>query len=207
MRLDGRRPVEHEGETYMWGTTVMDFVRWGMRGAVPRFLNPDQPNFMQRADERVRFEVCADATERTDPRVYRADISGIRHPDAEFIAAARSDIPFLAFALETLARTSEGGTDDYAIADGLLRNLPSDEVRRVFGALLDAYTNVRMYDRLEDEAEVAKHRQAAEVIARSAVSADKAAATGEVVGWAAGYYDNQRRPFTVVRADDQAPRR
>lgn len=112
-----------------------------------------------------------------------------------------------AFALETLARTSEGGTDDYAIADGLLRNLPSDEVRRIFGLLLDAYTNVRMYDRLEDDAEVSKHRKAAEVLARAAVTADKTAATGEVVGWAAGYYDNQCRPRTVVRAGDLAPRR
>jgi O-methyltransferase involved in polyketide biosynthesis len=112
-----------------------------------------------------------------------------------------------AFALETLAHTSEGGTDEYAIADGLLRNLPADEVRRIFGQLLDAYANVRMFVELDDKAEAQKHREAAEVIARAAVAADKTAATGEVLGWAAGYYDNRRAPFTVVRADDLTPRR
>jgi hypothetical protein len=34
------------------------------------------------------FEVCPSATDRTDPRVYRANVTGIRHPDAVFIAAA-----------------------------------------------------------------------------------------------------------------------
>jgi hypothetical protein len=48
----------------------------------------------------VVFEVAPGATDRADPRVYRADIAGIRHPDAEFIAAARSDVPRLLAAVE-----------------------------------------------------------------------------------------------------------
>lgn len=47
------------------------------------------------------YEVCPDATSRTDPRVYREDISGIRHPDAEFIAAAPQYVSYL---LAELAR-------------------------------------------------------------------------------------------------------
>lgn len=38
------------------------------------------------ARERVMFEVAPTATHREDPRVYRADIVGIHHPDAEHIA-------------------------------------------------------------------------------------------------------------------------
>jgi len=40
----------------------------------------------------VTFQVAPDATDRSDPRVYRADITGIRHPDAEFIAHSRQDL-------------------------------------------------------------------------------------------------------------------
>lgn len=38
------------------------------------------------------FEVCPDATERNDQRVYRGDLVGIRNPDADFIAHARQDV-------------------------------------------------------------------------------------------------------------------
>lgn len=41
-----------------------------------------------KARDRVVYEVAPDATSRDDPRVYRADVVGIRHPDAEFMAAA-----------------------------------------------------------------------------------------------------------------------
>ena len=41
------------------------------------------------------FEVAPDAVDREDPRVYRADIVGLRHPDAEFIANARADVDTL----------------------------------------------------------------------------------------------------------------
>ncbi len=76
--------------------TVMDFVRAGMQEAVPRF---NRAGFMYRADGRYRggedmpiFEVCPYALRRDDPRVYRGDIIGLRHPDAEFMACARQDI-------------------------------------------------------------------------------------------------------------------
>lgn len=47
----------------------------------------------------VIYEVAPNATERNDPKVYRADIVGIRHPDAELIAAAPSLIRQLCDAL------------------------------------------------------------------------------------------------------------
>jgi hypothetical protein len=64
-------------------TNVMDFTRWGMHGARPRF-NVD--NFMQDADTMVEWEVCKDATRADDPRLYRHDVTAIKHPDATFIA-------------------------------------------------------------------------------------------------------------------------
>ena len=38
------------------------------------------------AREHVAYEVAPQARSREDPNVYRADVVGIRHPDAEFIA-------------------------------------------------------------------------------------------------------------------------
>ncbi|MGE0541246.1 MAG: hypothetical protein AB7R89_13820 [Dehalococcoidia bacterium] len=89
--------------------TVMDFVRAGMQEAVPRF---NRNGFMYRADGRHRggedmpiFEVCPEATDRKHPRVYRGDIIGLRHPDAEFMACARQDIDdLLAYIAELEAR-------------------------------------------------------------------------------------------------------
>lgn len=79
---------------------VMDCARWGMQQARPRFANPERfrsdgrlvGSWMQDAEQFAIFQVCPDATSRDDPRVYRGDIIGLRHPDAEFIAAARQDI-------------------------------------------------------------------------------------------------------------------
>ncbi len=54
------------------------------------------------------YEVAPEATSREDPRVYRADITGIRHPDAVFIARARQDVARLTSAVErVLAIASE----------------------------------------------------------------------------------------------------
>ncbi len=47
------------------------------------------------ARDLVVYEVAPDATTRDDPNVYRADITDIRHPDAELIAAARTAVPEL----------------------------------------------------------------------------------------------------------------
>lgn len=70
--------------------SIMDFARWGMQSARPRFLI--EKFFMKDADDLAVFEVCRTATTRADRRVYRGDIVGFRHPDAEFIAAARQDV-------------------------------------------------------------------------------------------------------------------
>jgi len=43
----------------------------------------------------VVFEVAPDATDREDPRVYRADVVGIRHPVAVFLEHAKADIDHL----------------------------------------------------------------------------------------------------------------
>ena len=45
---------------------------------------------MKPASDLAVFEVCREATTRSDPRVYRADIVDVRHPDAAFIATARN---------------------------------------------------------------------------------------------------------------------
>jgi hypothetical protein len=57
------------------------------------------------------FEVAPNATDREDPAVYRADITGIRHPDAAFIAASREDVRRLLRVVEAvrdLCRDTDG---------------------------------------------------------------------------------------------------
>ena len=56
-------------------------------------------------DPRV-YEVAPNATSREDPDVYRADVVGIRHPDAEYIAAVSPDV-VLAL-LDEIARLKRG---------------------------------------------------------------------------------------------------
>lgn len=59
------------------------------------------------------FEVCREATNRADSRVYRADVVGIRHPDAEFIAYSRRDVSDLvALARDVLAVVEKYKWDD-----------------------------------------------------------------------------------------------
>lgn len=63
------------------------------------------------ARELVTFQVAPNATDRSDPRVYRADITGIRHPDAEFIEHSRQDLARLlaiAEAVAALCRDTDG---------------------------------------------------------------------------------------------------
>jgi len=68
--------------------TVMDFTRWGMQDARPRFTDGDR--FM--VHPQTVYQVAPAATRRDDPRVYRGDIIDIRHPDAQLIAHAPQDI-------------------------------------------------------------------------------------------------------------------
>ena len=75
---------------------VMDFVRWGMHSAAPRFLD-DESLMMQSAKDLVVYEVARnqglpDETPSNDPRVYRQDIVDVRHPNARFLAAANPEV-------------------------------------------------------------------------------------------------------------------
>jgi hypothetical protein len=92
MRLSWMRPG--------WGqTSVMDFVRQGMRGAQPRFA--DDQVMMRKAEDLAVLEVP-----------YREDIVAIDHPDARWIAAASPDVvlALLARIDELTAALTEGAT-------------------------------------------------------------------------------------------------
>lgn len=71
---------------------VMSFGRWGMQGATPMFRAAPDDWFMRPAHENAIYEVAPAATSRNDPKVYRADVVGFRHPDAVFIAHSRQDV-------------------------------------------------------------------------------------------------------------------
>lgn len=94
---------------------VMSFRRWGMQSAQPTFATgrtwktSPQSMFdfghvgsMELASRLARYEVSPDAPDRTHPSVYRADLNGIKHPDAEFIAHARQDVDDLIAEVERL---------------------------------------------------------------------------------------------------------
>lgn len=125
---------------------VMAFYRWGMRDATPAFQGAD--HVMHNAEEYVQYEVAPDATDKADERLYRHDFQGLRHPDAELIAAA----PDLAFTVEQQARRLEalealfsGGPDTSCRttwrAEGLAIapvnvecvEVPMDDLRAAFG--------------------------------------------------------------------------
>jgi hypothetical protein len=83
---------------------VMRFVRWGTQSAQPMFqpLPIGAHSAMVKATEVPIFEVAPTATDRKDSRVYRGDLIGLRHPDADFIARARDDVPYLLDRLATV---------------------------------------------------------------------------------------------------------
>lgn len=85
--LEARREVEDALDDYLtdpYGEPIRDDR-----------LSFNVDGIMRYARDMPVYEVCPDATERTDRRVYRADVVGVRHPDAEFIAAARADVDTL----------------------------------------------------------------------------------------------------------------
>jgi hypothetical protein len=96
------------------GQFVMTFQRFGMQSAQPAFADGRtwKPNPTSEWDFRsgrltparnlVIYEAAPDATSRQDKRVYRADVAGIRHPDAEFIAHSREDITRLLAIIDEL---------------------------------------------------------------------------------------------------------
>ena len=88
---------------------VMGFRRWGLQSAQPTFCidrtwkpNPQSSDDFgydgwiasahELASRIVRYEVAPNAVSRDDSRVYRADLIGIKNPDAEFIAHSRKDV-------------------------------------------------------------------------------------------------------------------
>jgi hypothetical protein len=75
--------VETDWLTDQWGEPMKD-ERMAFYGEPGPFYHD--------ARELAIFAVCPEATDRSDPRVYRADITGLRNPNAVFIAAARQDI-------------------------------------------------------------------------------------------------------------------
>lgn len=76
----------------MQGPDVLRFHRSGMNGGRPWFCGIPERFFIQDSRPLAIYQACKDATDRNDPRVYRGDIVGFRHPDAEFIAHARKDV-------------------------------------------------------------------------------------------------------------------
>jgi hypothetical protein len=79
---------------------VMDFVRWGMSGAQPRFqvaLNGgDDSGIMRSIGEMAKNEEVSKPAVIFGPLfevAYRRDFIGIGHPDAQFLAHASTDIP------------------------------------------------------------------------------------------------------------------
>ncbi|WBQ02991.1 hypothetical protein [Kribbella sp. CA-293567] len=67
--------------------------QWGNPHREARLAFSDTENLLAMdARNLAIFEVCPAATTRDDRRVYRADIIGVRHPDAEFIAHSRQDV-------------------------------------------------------------------------------------------------------------------
>jgi hypothetical protein len=104
-----------------WGRcTVMDFTRWGMQSAQPRFS--DQGSMMHDASGMAVWEVNRVATNPKDPSLYRHDVVGIRHPDAEFIAAAREAVPALLADNQRLRDGIEALADTVDGDDGVAHN-------------------------------------------------------------------------------------
>lgn len=60
-----------------------------------RLAFADERHFLVDAAQLAVYEVAPKATDPDDPKVYRRDIVGFRHPTAEFLSHARDDIAYL----------------------------------------------------------------------------------------------------------------
>lgn len=115
----------HSGRRY-----VMDFTRWGMRGAQPRF-HPGR-GIMVDAKDLLKFEVgdrsvVGMEAARKDGSVYRYDVHGIDCADARLIASA----PDLLEALEHIAAPRDCGCSPTCQCDS------ADNLRVEIDALKD----------------------------------------------------------------------
>lgn len=99
----------HSGRRY-----VMDFVRWGINGAQPRF-QPERGG-MVKAKDLLQFEVGDQSivgmnAARKDGSVYRYDIRGINSADAYLIAASPELLAACRCALGHLTGNMDGDMD------------------------------------------------------------------------------------------------
>lgn len=104
----------HGGRRY-----VMDFTRWGMRGAQPRF-QPRERGGMVDAKDLLQFEVgdydvVGVDQARKNTSVYRLDVEGIDCADARLIAAAPDLLAAAKAVRDAIYR------DDHAAAEELLQ--------------------------------------------------------------------------------------
>ncbi|MGP9488912.1 ead/Ea22-like family protein [Glutamicibacter sp. BW80] len=134
---------------------VMDFERWGMQGAVPRFLDDDSL-MMETAKDLMVYEVARnqnlpDDTPRNHPKVYRADVVDVRHPNARFMAAAN---PETVLALITRLEQAEENLESALEANKRWAHRSSRERSELFKAE-QAVARVRELA-LESQAEVAQ---------------------------------------------------
>ena len=88
--------------TQFWGRHfVMQFARWGMNGAQPVFRSPLPPDDSERAEGRPAPAIMRTLSELVDAdngfltADHNGEIVAVGHPDAVFIAAARTDVPRL----------------------------------------------------------------------------------------------------------------
>lgn len=81
---------------------VLTFWRWGMQNAKPVFSDNAKCLLLPDTEDRLIYQVCPDATSHEDPRVYRQTISGVRHPDAEFMVHSRQDVDDLLAHIDAL---------------------------------------------------------------------------------------------------------
>lgn len=101
-----RSYTDEEIEEHVEAEWLID--SWGepMKDERMAFYGEPGP-FYHDARELAIFAVCPEATDRSDPRVYRADITGLRNPNAVFIAAARQDVDDLLAEIDRLRVGSE----------------------------------------------------------------------------------------------------
>lgn len=102
----------HSGRIY-----VLDFVRWGMQDAQPRFRWPVG------ADAGIMYSLAKMPSE-CGPRFeveYRRDFAGINHPDAELITYYRTAAPLLVGEVERLRAEVERLTRDRDRLAGYVR--------------------------------------------------------------------------------------
>lgn len=104
---------------------IMRFVRWGMHGAQPTFQNPD-PDGWGTVDAKDLAVL---------ERSYRGEIATIEHPDAQFIAHARQDIPALLAVADAVAKAAEWSGTGRARGGSKVRVLYIDDWDAIVAAL------------------------------------------------------------------------